>query len=411
MMNRLLTKHLFYLICAISLFTATLFFNGCRLYTEVNQEEVSALSAKTEIKAFSHLNNPLVFTIPVENELYLFGNKETNSCAIETKGFVYAVYDTSTNSLFDWAFCEGRCYNWGTAYCTPTNNSRYYNCFFDDGYMNENNKSQTRFHQLDSTTGKISIKKVSDLPYFEYSGKTEGDFYIHVDSNYHYASDGNTLLTCDYTLTLYNKATLETKEITFTSDLEEASFTYLDTFYVVYTEGNQRFLKTISDDASSLKTLLSFGQYEEYTYDLFNISENYAFFLYYKYWSDETNHWDYKKLLIYDLNQPEKEPLSVDIDNDSKLIYGYYFYHNEKFYNLANDSQDTDSKVVVYQSDKEAKNFEKKAELDGYFSPIKKIDSKIYLENNGNVVYFDLDTLEFNNAFTVSTENLLKETK
>ena len=406
-MNSSIEKNIFCLVCAIALITVAFVNSSCRFFTEVNQEEVNLLSSKTEMKSFAHLENPLVFTISVDKNLYLFGKETSDFPITETVGFIYAVYDTSSNSLFDWAFSEGRNYNLSTNYCMPTANGLYYSREFFDGKRDSQNYGINRLVRLNSSTGKIE-KTIPKSSNYNYLHNTANLFNINIKEDFSYESDGNTLIKCDYTLSLRNTKTLEDSSISFTSDSEYASFTFLDNLYIIYTEGKTRYLKTISEDGKALITLLSFGDYEENSYDLINVSENYAFFTYYKYWWDKINNWDYKKLLIYDLTNPLQPALTITINNDSEIRNGYKYYYDGKFYSL----NIGDNNLNIFQTNINNPDFKKVKSYEGFFRPIKQINSKIYLKTDNKekeISYLDLENLEVKEAFSLSKKQFLED--
>ena len=381
--------------------------------------EVNALSSKTEMKPFDHLENPLVFTMPVRKELFLFGNTSDEYPIHETVGGIYVVYDTTTESVYDWAFCEGRNFTYGNNYCAPVANGLFYAEVFQDGTLDETGRWFNRLVRLDTTTGKIAAYKISSFPFFDYDASIN-KYYISLKDDAHYGPDGNTFINSDYTITLRDTTSLEDKSFSFTVDAQYISYNYNDTMYIICTMGENTYLKRLSDDGNSLINLLDLGKNEAgMQYNILDISENYVFINKYLYSSEnDTNNWDFQKKLIYNISQPEKPPVEITNENTNNKVkkyeYGTNFVYKNKYY-LLQTGYTSDYKIILYQSDIENIIFEKIVEIDETLYQFKKIGSKIYFwyENSNDIpiYYLDLDTLEFKKSGVISKSQMLEDLK
>ncbi len=76
------------------------------MYVPIKEENFEAVTAKTTIKTFEQLNEPIVISMEVSEKEYLFGMKSEN---YKTKrlGSVIAVLDVETDTVYDWIFYPG----------------------------------------------------------------------------------------------------------------------------------------------------------------------------------------------------------------------------------------------------------------------------------------------------------------
>lgn len=80
--------------------------SGCSAFYYGDDNANSHIKSKKSMASFSHLNDPIVITMPVWNYKWLFGNKNTYPMTI-LEGDIFVVYDWENETIHDWAFFEG----------------------------------------------------------------------------------------------------------------------------------------------------------------------------------------------------------------------------------------------------------------------------------------------------------------
>ena len=68
--------------------------------------DLKEVRAKTEMKPFEHINDPIVITMPVYETMALFGNPGMGTYQ-KRAGDMFVVYDWEKNEIHDWLFFEG----------------------------------------------------------------------------------------------------------------------------------------------------------------------------------------------------------------------------------------------------------------------------------------------------------------
>ena len=73
----------------------------------MDNDDTAYIEAKTTIKPFSHLKEPIVVTMPVYSNRHLFGNRSFGSMQ-DQKGDIFVVIDLATDTVWDWIFFPGK---------------------------------------------------------------------------------------------------------------------------------------------------------------------------------------------------------------------------------------------------------------------------------------------------------------
>ena len=113
----------------------------------MNIEDISFITSKTSMQSFSHLNEPIVITMPVYQKQGLWGS--SGSTRKTQVGDIFVVYDWESGTVFDWAFFAGKhgLSNWRAVEMgTPT---KYYDAGEASGLIG----------CLDPETGNITVIK------------------------------------------------------------------------------------------------------------------------------------------------------------------------------------------------------------------------------------------------------------
>lgn len=140
-------------------------------------EDISSVTNKTTYKSFSHLNNPIVISMPVHSTRYLFKNKNNNSKR-EKIGDIFVIIDWKTNEIFDWVFYGNSSASvWDRPVEACQNPIRYFNSVVDKNQIIELNPNCTT----------VTPIPVSNVGLF-YNCNTPGDYCV-IDS---YGWNNNT---------------------------------------------------------------------------------------------------------------------------------------------------------------------------------------------------------------------------
>jgi hypothetical protein len=367
------------------------------------------------MKAFDQLDNPIVLRLPVRKHLNLLGNHDWGY-EKETVGNVFVVYDTTTDSLHDWAFFEGRKarLDWGLA--NSCAGGKYYTSIFSDGRT-----KNYRVAFLDKTTG--TIKEVNKYPYWS-PWITENHLIAY---DYNHRDDDSF----DYIFNTVDLNNFEEKEIKLVSDAYISIDTINEKMYVEQTFGNEKHISRLSADGSKFDEIFYFTFQGKKFFDIINVFDNYLVLLCTDNLENDNSE---KYYYIFDLNN-----LNADGPTEAKGIfyipdYSYrieVFIYNEEVYllyvNQSNDYLETNSEL--FKASFADTHFVKIADYPkNDFHTIydtRLIGSKFYLFTNyyeeanisfsyegACVNYIDLESLELTErkAFFY-LEKLLKESK
>ena len=66
---------------------------------------MSKVRAKTNMKPFEQINDPIVITMPVYEKMALFGNESMGTYQ-KRAGDMFVVYDWENNEIHDWCLFE-----------------------------------------------------------------------------------------------------------------------------------------------------------------------------------------------------------------------------------------------------------------------------------------------------------------
>ncbi len=157
------------------LLTATLL-SSCGGFYYGDGNANAHVRAKKSMESFSHLNEPIVITMPVWNYEWLFGNRNTSPRVVR-EGDIFVVYDWETEKVHDWAFFGGDhgLSNWRAV--EMGNPVKYY----DAG------RTSQRIGCLDPADGKISV----------YTNPLQGTF-SNLNNNMKVKSDYGIIRTYSY---------------------------------------------------------------------------------------------------------------------------------------------------------------------------------------------------------------------
>lgn len=414
-MNRLLTKHLFFLITAASLFVYTIFFNGCRLYFEDNQHTVNELSAKTKMQAFDQLDNPIVMTLPVRKHLNLLGNAQWDYTT-ETVGNVFVVYDTSTDSLYDWAFFEGRNCKTSWSFADTCADGQYYVSSFWDGHSDK-----YRIAYLDKGNGTIS--QVKKYPYY-------GDWITKnhlINDNYNYLPDNAGY---EYSLKCVDLNTFAENELYLESEKYISFDVFNEKLYMQTESKNEVHISFLSDDASKFEDVLYFPFEGKKSFYIKSIDDNYVILLCYDYLNEDDSE---KYFYIFDLKDVQSDglisPKGIFLIRNYNYWVNCFIYKGEVYFLYETyDENYTNTTLTLYKASFENTHLEEitsfKRENEYSFYSIKLIGSKLYLIRSINedevpsyrwegfyIQYLDMENLSLSEGKIFTSEKLSKEGK
>ena len=185
--------------------TLCIFLNfGCNY--EVYYKSVTDLSkvrAKTNMKPFEQINDPIVITMPVYEKMALFGNESMGTYQ-KRAGDMFVVYDWENNEIHDWCFFEGN-HGWSNFRAvemgTPV---KYYDagetigCLSSDGKLttyenpvmgiftnlNNNQKVKSRYGILNTDGKNINGKYAYRINIFDSETGIVNDEQIIISSEY-----------------------------------------------------------------------------------------------------------------------------------------------------------------------------------------------------------------------------------
>ncbi|MBR1639156.1 MAG: hypothetical protein IJ688_07205 [Treponema sp.] len=412
-MNSSTIKHIFSLICALAIFLLSPFFASCRLFTEGNQETVDKLSARTSMKSFDTLKNPLVFTLPVNKKLYLFGNTKDEYPIYETTGNIFAVYDTESNSIYDWAFFEGRNSSSSWKMSDWCKEERYYTSVFQDGgfYYNDykNPCHYYRMVLLDKTSGKISVKSNK---FTEYSYNNTDKFFCHSDYDYLFDSDEEEKYL--YKFNIINIDSLKENTIKIKSASYIQNYSDNQNLYILLEKDNKFTVSRLSDDGSSFEPLVSWETDKNLYYD-YVIEEIQNRKILLRCYERKSNYdFDSEKRYYCTFNLDDTAVSRATFDIDDFWDKSAFFYKDDLYVIYTNSITETYDLFKANPSDSEFTKIQSfnipNIKLLSY---TKLIDSKLYLITDGNnfeeisIRYVDLESLKISEEIIISASELL----
>ncbi len=128
----------------------------------------SRVKDKTKMKPFDHLENPIVVAIPLYEKHNLFGVEKWDS-RVWQKGNILVVFDTESESIYDWAFSDGSL-GWPNYQLLPIKNT---------WWMSGENGVATK---LDASTGEISVYEHGISSSIQCHNLTGNSFLLDEDS-------------------------------------------------------------------------------------------------------------------------------------------------------------------------------------------------------------------------------------
>lgn len=194
---------------------------GCNY--EVYYKSVTDLSkvrAKTNMKPFEQINDPIVITMPVYEKMALFGNESMGTYQ-KRAGDMFVVYDWENNEIHDWCFFEGN-HGWSNFRAvemgTPV---KYYDagetigCLSSDGKLttyenpvkgtfanlNNNQKVKSRYGILNTDGKPVNGKYAYRINIFDSETGIINNEQIMILSEYSYLHFPNADKNGDYWIT------------------------------------------------------------------------------------------------------------------------------------------------------------------------------------------------------------------
>ena len=264
------------IIFLIPFFLFVFLLTSCQLYFQTNKDEIQKICDKTQMKPFSNLDEPFVFTIPVKKDMHLFGNKsEDVSSFYETVGNVFVVYDWNCDSVFDWAFFESRNANTSVSNLIRRdldNNypicQRYWDSFIeDDAYIRKT---------LNSSSGKIENTDYGKTGYCYTK-----NFYVCISNTKDKESDNSSTqnMNSETKIKILNADMTIFNTISVPNYIK--SYCMNKHFFVMTKDSGEDIpvwkLFILKDDGSSLFELGSFSNLKDTDYYFENATDDFVF--------------------------------------------------------------------------------------------------------------------------------------
>lgn len=323
-------------------FIVILLMTSCSGFYFTDNESTADVSHKTSLQNFSILYDPIVYSIPVYEQVNLLGIKNFLPKS-KRAGDIIVVLDTESASIFDWCFIKNSGFlNYRSVEVKTENNHKY--------YFSTNDGSQ---YYLDACTGLIEKIKSSGKIYEFDIYNTQGKYTLFV--SYGYDSEVNKE---KYIIHLF-----DTENETFQNPLEIITDSINvghpksdnnGNFYFSYKLDDKYFICMINSAENKTELLpLSLNatdseKKESCYYYVSYISDEYIYVL--KNWVG-TSYTQKPSILMINKNTMDKietELKCPDTGNGTQL----YFYESQLignyFYTTLNNSNSEKSSIIRY---------------------------------------------------------------
>ena len=400
-------------ITKVLFLTLSIFLNfGCNY--EVYYKSVTDLSkvrAKTSMKPFEQINDPIVITMPVYEKMALFGNENMGTYN-KRAGDMFVVYDWENNRIHDWCFFEGE-HGWSNFRAvemgTPV---KYYDagetigCLSSDGKLttyenpvmgtftnlNNNQKVKSRYGILNTDGKPVNGKYAYRINIFDSETGIVNDEQIMILTEYSYLHFPNADKNGDYWITSVKNNSNYLNKI----DCENNEVKEFD-MKIPY--------ETQNDKESTIISTILAGTIDKY---VVTVDGEYD-----KRYNPKGR---YPNIIVFDIEKEEKCcEISLPIENHPSRMYAALPV-NEKLYGVFPADYDNDDWCEctdIYEIDIENNKtkFITNMKADRTESVYSR-GNRIYLLSSRDLskfvcAYYDVKTNEFN-SFSITQEEILE---
>ena len=400
------------LILALTIFSLS----SCQLYLQTNKDDIQNISVKTEMQPFNTLEEPFVFTIPVQKTMHFLGNKETGYPILETTGNAIVVYDWKTDSVFDWAFFEER-----NAKNTPSvlqkkdfDGKFPISQLYSDLY---NNKLDYLYKSLNSFTGKIE-----NSDYGKSSYSFTKNHYVSVSTSQ--AIDDQNPIPQTAQINIYNPDMSIHK--TFSIQNFVQFYNSEKHFFILTSEPandtNIWNLFILNDDGNNFLQLGSFSNLKDTSYEFHSATED-TVFIYQRDKIDEnlagTPITGITCILAYKIDGSSM--ITLTIPDDPYIFDNFITYNNEIYIlDIHYDFNNLNHEILLYhvKQNGNSTEYEIKTKISAdnihtYLEYVKRQNEKVYfiftsLKEDLSINYINLETFTFNHCTEISPASLLQ---
>ena len=369
--------------------------------------DLKEVRAKTEMKPFEHINDPIVITMPVYETMALFGNPGMGTYQ-KRAGDMFVVYDWENNEIHDWLFFEGE-HGWSNFRAvemgTPV---KYFDSGETIGCLEQNGKLTTYKNTVMGTFTNLNNNQKNKSRY----GLLNTDGY----SNGKY----------EYRINLFDSetGTVNDEQIKIISDVSYLHFPEADkdgNYWITSIKNNSNYLNRINCTKNNIKEFDIGVQYKtEISFEEKSIITTYVRGVYGKYviLSDfELEHTRYPNIIVFDIDKEEiycEIPLPVEYHQNG-MYSGLPV--NGKFYGVFPadyDADDWGESIDIYEIDiqnKKTKLLSHK-ELD-FTETVYSRGNRIYFINSRDLskfvcTYYDTATGQWGETFIKTQEEIME---
>lgn len=387
--------------------TLSIFLNfGCNY--EVYYRSVTDLSkvrAKTNMKPFEQINDPIVITMPVYEKMALFGNESMGSYD-KRAGDMFVVYDWENNEIHDWCFFEGN-HGWSNFRAvemgTPV---KYYDAGEKIGCLSSDGKLTTYENPVMGTFTNLNNNQKVKSRYgiLNTDGYSNGknEYCINIfDSETGIVNDEQIKLDCDYSYLFYPFAD------------EEGNY------WICNINDDKNWLNKIDGENNKIeKYLLGEANDEEIIYSVKDVYKNYVILREWDYTNKSSSNKDKENIYIYDVNTKEKKLIDI-VPYDVERCFFISIHTDNNLYvifkaDLISDEYDWAESTEIYELDLENNKAIYVADCDfDMTETVYSRGSRIYFLNSRNIqnficTYYDTETGKWGEEFSITQEEILK---
>lgn len=305
--ERMKLKYFFLIIIVLS----TFFFESCKNCVDTMSsilfwpEEVDKnITQKTRMKPFSNLEDPIVVAMPLYEDYNFLGIGNWNTKSVQI-GNVLVVFDSKTESVYDWAFTKGA-RGWNDYQMLSVN---------DNWWISGENGEAAK---LNPKTGEISVYK-HDIESHIQCQIAYGKNFVLAPSRSYDPEKRKSI----FRYYLFNTDSFEIEKISWEVESDDDSIGGLSgdfngNFWLCRNfDGNQTLCNLFQDKI--VKKEIVYDE-KQHTFEVKLINDNYVFIIAYKYYNDEDS--SYPRMYIYDKSSSEIQ--MVDISDVSLSNYNIY---------------------------------------------------------------------------------------
>ncbi len=373
-------------------------------------EDISSVTNKTTYKSFSHLNNPIVISMPVHSTRYLFRNKNNNAKR-EKVGDIFVIIDWETNEVYDWCFYGNSNQTvWDRPVEACQNPVRYFNPVIDKNQIIELNPNNTT----------VTTIPVTNIGLF-YNNNTPGDYCV-IDS---YGWNNNTdseeinfrLFDCEKQTFSSNKLSQPVNCSSYISmlipdNIGDLWFSYLFNGYAYVSK-----LCCSSEELITLDLRFPCKKNTEGSNYDFSCSVLYACNSYILLSKFQLGKGPYNDNKLYKINLNNNEVQEIDISFSEYSFLSRIVKIENTIYCIINNSDNNQKCIDICQLNEETLTLEKLNDNEKFFisytDNLWVRDNRIYFMDSWNTKkifynYFDVQTCEQGQGWTIIQEDVIK---